>query len=58
MEIFQNMEGLALKRVEIHVEVQNMEIFQDLKIILDMKIILHTKIILYMEDNHHKLLHS
>ena len=28
MENFQDMEGLVFKRVEIHVEIQDMEIFQ------------------------------
>ena len=28
---FQDMEGLVKKRVEIHVEIQDMEIFQDIK---------------------------
>ena len=31
MEIFQDMEGLVLKLVEIHVEIQDMEIIQDME---------------------------
>ena len=43
---FQDMEGLVLKRVEIYVEIKDMEIFQTMEIILD------------IEDKHHTLLHS
>ena len=35
MGIFQDMEGLALKIVEIYVEIQDMEIFKNMEIILD-----------------------
>ena len=32
MEIFQDMEGLLLKSVKFHVEIQDMEIFQDMEV--------------------------
>ena len=35
MGIFQDMEGLVLKIVEIYVEIQDMEIFKNMEIILD-----------------------
>ena len=38
MEIFQDIEGLVFKRLEIHVEIQDMEKFQDMEIILYMKV--------------------
>ena len=47
MEDFEDNEGLALKRADIHVEIQ------DMKIILDMGIIQDMEIILDMEVEHH-----
>ena len=42
MEIFHDMEGLVWKRVEFHVEIQDIEIIQDMEIILDMEVKCHT----------------
>ena len=42
MDIFQDMEVLLKKSVEIHVVIQYMENFQDMEIILDMEVKHHT----------------
>ena len=36
-EFFQDMEGLVLNRLEIPVEIQDMEIFQDMEMFLDVE---------------------
>ena len=41
-DIYQDMEGLVIKRVEIHVEIKGMEIFQDMENFLDMEAQHHT----------------
>ena len=46
MKNFQDMEGLVLKYVEIHVEIQDMENFKEMEIFLD------------MEDKHYTLLNG
>ena len=51
------MEGLVKKRVEIHVEIQDMEIFQDMKIIQNMEISLDMEIFLDIETKYHTLLY-
>ena len=55
MEKFQDMECLVLKRVEVHVEIQDMQNFQDMENFQDIKIILVMEIILDMEAKHNTL---